>query len=46
MNATSRGVPLEAEKKREGLTLVPTQAGAGLALGGYLSAAEEAAGKG
>ncbi|MDX6693745.1 MAG: hypothetical protein QOF02_1348, partial [Blastocatellia bacterium] len=42
----SRGVPLEAEKKREGLTLVPTQAGAGLALGGYLSAAEEAAGKG
>jgi hypothetical protein len=42
----SRGTPLEAEKKREGLTLVPTAAGASGALGGYLSASLETAGKG
>ncbi|HEY0407015.1 MAG TPA: hypothetical protein VGC89_14880 [Pyrinomonadaceae bacterium] len=42
----ARGAPLEAEKKREGLTLVPTAAGAGGALGGYLSAAQGSADKG
>lgn len=41
----SRGVPLEAEKTRDGLTLVPTAAGAGGALGGYLRAVQETAAK-
>lgn len=41
----SRGVPLEAEKTRDSLTLVPTSAGASGALGGYLRTVQETAAK-
>ncbi|HEX8494481.1 MAG TPA: hypothetical protein VF658_16675 [Pyrinomonadaceae bacterium] len=41
----SRGTPLEAEKNRDGLSLLPTAAGAGSALGAYLSASQETAAK-
>lgn len=37
----ARGVPLEAEKNRDGLLLLPTAAGASSALGGYLNASRE-----
>ena len=37
----SRGRPLEAEKTRGGVSLTPTEAGAGGALNGYLSASLE-----
>jgi hypothetical protein len=41
----SRGRPLEALKARGVFTLTPTEAGAGGALGGYLSAGQEAGSK-
>jgi hypothetical protein len=41
----SRGRPLEAEKTTASVTLTPTEAGAGGALGGYLGASEETEGK-
>lgn len=41
----SRGTPLEAEKNQNGLSLLPTAAGAGSALGGYLNVSREAAAK-
>jgi hypothetical protein len=39
----SRGRPLEAEKMSADVSLTPTEAGAGGALGGYLGASEETA---
>jgi hypothetical protein len=38
----ARGVPLEAEKNREAVALLPTGVGAGQALGGYLNAFQRA----
>jgi hypothetical protein len=42
--ARGGGRPLEAEKSGAGVSLMPTEAGAGGALGGYLSATEGASG--
>jgi hypothetical protein len=41
----SRGTPLEAEKRQNGLSLLPTAAGAGGALAGYLNLSRETAAK-